>query len=246
MKLPENSKEFEAWRETQTANLADSPRIFHVILCDQWTQRELEKLPSNQRKRLYFWNSINQGDFWNLGREVAKFIDKVKPPQSRDVDFFVWKTAVYAIGGNWHYFDEISNRIRSELAKPGVELTVETEKRIEEWSKTWKNEIELNEKRMRNAMKSFSSFSSSSTVFSHQNHELNSNESGNAENQPCVKASGMHRKWFDQQIKRVESKIKDEMKEMEAWKIKLETCAQEVDSMLEMDRFELENEIMLY
>ena len=38
----------------------------------------------------------------------------------------------------------------------------------------------------------------------------------------------------------------DEMKEMEAWKIKLETCAQEVDSMLEMDHFELENEIMLY
>ena len=56
----------------------------------------------------------------------------------------------------------------------------------------------------------------------------------------------MHRKWLDQQIKRVEGKIKDEMKEMEAWKIKLETCAQEVDSMLEMDHFELENEIMLY
>ena len=150
---------------------------------------------------------------------------------------------MYAIGGNWHYFDEISNRIRSELAKPGVELTVETEKRIEEWSKTWKKEIELNEKRTRNAMKSFSS---SSTVFSYQNRELNSNESGNAENQLCVEASGMHRKWLDQQIKRVESKIKDEMKEMEAWKIKLETCAQEVDSMLEMDHFELENEIMLY
>ena len=246
MKLPENSKEFEAWRETQIAKLEDSPRIFHVILCDQWTQRELEKLPSNQRKRLYFWNSINQGDFWNLGLEVAKFIDKVKLPQPRDVDFFVWKTAVYAIGGNWHYFDKISDRIRSELAKPGAELTVETEKRIEEWSKTWKNEIELNEKRTRSAMKSLSPSPSLLSVFSYRKCELNSNESENAENQPCVKASGMHRKWFDQQIKRVEGKIKNEMKEMEAWKIKLETCAQEMDSMLEMDRFELENEIMLY
>ena len=217
-----------------------------MILCDQWTQRELEKLPSNQRKRMYFWNSINQDVFWQLGLEVAKFIDKVKPPQPKDADFFVWKTAVYAIGGNWHYFDEVSNRIRSELAKPGVELTVETEKRIEEMSKTWKNEIELNEKRTRTSLKSFSSSSSSAFSFSYQNCELNSNESENAENRPSVKASGMHRKWLDQQIKRVESKIKTELKEMEAWKIKLETCAQEMDTLLEIDRFELENEIMLY
>ena len=238
--------EFKTWRETQVAKLTDSPRLFHIILCDQWTQRELEKLPSDRRKRLYFWNSINQADFWNLGVEVSKFIEEVKRPQQKEVDFFVWKTAVYTIGGNWHYFNEISNRIRSELENPEVELTVETEKRIEEWSKKWKIEIELNETQKQKQKQNLSSYASSFSSFSYQNREMNSNESENAEMQTLTKSSGMHRKWFDQQIKRVESKIRTELKEMEAWKIKLESCAQEMDTVLDMDRFELENELMLY
>lgn len=230
MKLPDNSVGFSAsklqtWREKQAAKLADSPRIFHIVLCDGWTQKELMKLPEVSRNRIYFWNSINQDDFSNLRRVIAQCVEQKKLPASDEREFFVWKTAVSTIDGNWHYFSEISSRIRSELEKRGTTLTEETEKQIEEMSEAWRREIKLKEKKAR---------------------EKKLSESEKARMQREAKLAAMRQQMFDKNLNRVESKIQNEMREMKAWTRALEACAQGITALTQEESFGLDKEIMLY
>ena len=228
MKLPENSfqfSEFEMknWREKQFVGLTNSPRIFHIIVCDGWTEKELMKLPNIFKDRLLFWNSIKQDDFTNVQIECLKHIQKKEREFQDEMEFFIWKTAVYTIGNNWKYFTDISNRIRSELEKRGNQWTRETEMQIEIESKRWKMEIELKEKR---------------------NKEIEKAKQKQKQKQSNVITS--HPMMFNQKVKRVQNKIESVLKDMKEWKTQLETCAQEMNSMIDMESFELENEIMLY